>query len=164
MSYRYRVGFTDVDFARIMFSGDYYRWAERGFEAWCQESGLHWRRMIEDLAVGLPSIETRCHHLAPLAYEDEFDVCLGVRDLTDRGFVSDFELYRVKDGVLAAHGYFNRRFLDMRTLRGRSDIPEEAAAVFRALEAQTDLMPYADRREQLRSARQSTQPATTPGA
>lgn len=146
MSYRYRVAFTDVDFARLVFSADYYRWAERAFEAWCQSAGLPWRHMIEDLGLGLPSIETRCHYLTPLAYEDEFDVRVGVRDFTDRGFVTDFELVRVRDGALAAYGYFVRRFLDMRSMRGRSDIPAEAAAVFRALEAETDVTPYPERR------------------
>ncbi len=162
MRYRFRLGFTDVDYARLLFSGDYYRWVERAMERWQQEAGLPWRRMILDLGLGLPSTETRCHYLAPIEFEDEFEVGVGIRDLTERGFVTDFELVRVRDGRLAAYGYIVRRFLDMATLRGENDPPEEALAVFRNMEAESgDPPPYEERRRQLEDERRSKATATT---
>ena|SRR5579862_2664159 len=153
MRYRYKLGFTEVDFARLMFSGDYYRWAERAMERWQQEMGLGWKRMIVNLNLGLPSLETRCHHHASIAYEDEFEIGVSVRDLSNRGFVSDFEFVRVADGVLAAHGYFVRRFLDMKEHRGQNDPPQEAIEVFSRMAEDRDVMPYEDRQAELRAAR-----------
>lgn len=153
MRYRYSLGFTDVDFARLMFSGDYYRWAECAMERWQQEMGLPWRRMILDLNLGLPSTETRCRHHAPIAFEDEFEVGVSVRALTNRGFVTDFEFIRVADGRLAAYGYLVRRFLDMRTHRGQNDPPREAMEVFARMAEDTDVMPYDARAELIRARR-----------
>jgi acyl-CoA thioesterase FadM len=145
MRYRYRQGFTDVDFAQQMFSGDYYRWVERALEDWQLEAGLPWRRMLEDLHLGLPAVETRCHYLARIAFQDEFDVEVGLRDLTTRGFVADFEIVNVTAGRLAAYGYTSRRFLDMRTGRPFEPVPAEAMDVFRAGAAATRLAPYGER-------------------
>lgn len=154
MRYRYKLGFTEVDFARLMFSGDYYRWAERAMEQWQQEMGLPWKRMIVDLNLGLPSLETRCHHRASISFEDEFEIGVSVRDLTNRGFVSDFEFIRMQDGALAAYGYFVRRFLDMKHHRGENDPPHEAMEVFSRMAEDTDVVPYEQRRAALESERQ----------
>ncbi len=137
MRYRYRLAFTDVDFARLLFSGDYYRFAERAFETLQQEHGLGWKRMIVELGLGLPSVETRCQYLASIGYEHEFEVGVGVRDLNERGFVTDFEVVRLHDSRLAAYGYFVRRFLDMATLRPATNVPAEAMEVFASMEAAT---------------------------
>lgn len=153
MRYRYKLGFTDVDFARLMFSGDYYRWVERAMERWQQEMGLGWKRMIVDLNLGLPSLETRCHHVASISYEDEFEVGVSVRDLTNRGFVSDFEFVRVADGRLAAYGYFVRRFLDMKAHRGENAPPQEAMDVFTRMAEDRGVMPYDERSAVLQAER-----------
>jgi acyl-CoA thioesterase FadM len=143
--YRYKIAFTEVDFALRLFSADFYHFAERAFETFLQETGLGFRRMITELGIGLPATETRCRYLAGLAYEDEFEVTVSVRDLDDRGFVTDFEVVRLDDGKVAAYGYMTRRFLDMRTGAGTTHVPDEAATVFRAMADRRSLPSYEER-------------------
>ena len=160
MRYRYHVAFTEVDFARRVFSGDYYAYAERAFETYQRQAGLGFNRMITELGIGLPATETRCRYLAGLAYEDEFEVGVSVRDLTERGFVTDFEIVRLEDERLAAYGFLTRRFIDMRTGAGITEIPDEAAAVFRAMADERSL-PAFEEREAARAAARRNGPPTT---
>lgn len=155
MRYRYRLGFTDVDFARLLFSGHYYLFAERAMERWQHEAGLPWKRMMVDLNLGLPSIETRCHYHAPIGYEDEFEIGLRVRDLSSRGFVSDFEFVRLHDGRIAAHGYFARRFLDMAAHRGQNEPPQEAVEVWTRMAEDREVPTYEERRALLEAERKA---------
>ncbi|HWM11118.1 MAG TPA: thioesterase family protein [Solirubrobacteraceae bacterium] len=158
--YRYRLGSADVGYARQMFSADYYRWASRAWGTWQLDAGMPLRRMILELGIGLPTSETRGHHLAPIACGDEFTVELGVRDLSARGLVSDFEFVRVRDGKLAAHGYFVRRFVAMESMRPCASLPDVLERVFGAMAAQTRLRPYPERRAELqRDARVPAGPA-----
>jgi len=152
VTYRYRLAFTDVDYARLVFSGEYYRWAERAFETWQYESGLPWHVMIDELGLDLASVETRCHYVAPLGFEDEFDVSVGLRDLDEHGFVSDFEIARADDGRLTAHGYLVRRFL-------HAPPPAAALAVFRAMAERTSVERYDDRVERLERLRRERRAA-----
>ncbi len=151
MTYRYRLAFTDVDYARLVFSGEYYRWAERAFETWQLESGLAWPVMIDELGLDLASVETRCHYVAPLGFEDEFDVSVGLRDLDDDGFVSDFEIARAEDGRLAAHGYLVRRFT--------AQPPPAAVVVFRAMAERSSVERYDDRVSRLERERRERRDA-----
>ena len=143
--YRYRPAFMDVDFARMIFSGHYYTWVERAFERWQFDLGLRWLDLIVNHKLGLATIESRCHNLAPIGLMEEFEVQLGMRDLDDRGFTTDFQIVRTADDVLAAFGYMRRRFLDTETHEPRSDPPEFARQVFLEMLATSSVPSYDDR-------------------
>jgi acyl-CoA thioesterase FadM len=153
MRAQYQLGFVDVDYARIMFSGDVYRWVDHTFERWQQDLGLPWRRMIGELHLGLPSIETRCHYVSPVEFEDTFEVRVSARDLTSRGFVTDFELVVGEEERLASYGYLVRRFMNMQTLRAWPDPLEEAFAVFERMAEESDVIHYDERRRLLEEQR-----------
>lgn len=156
MRYRFQLGFCDVDYARQLFSGDYYQWVERALEQWQRDEGIPWKRMIHDLNLGLPTLETRCHHLASIGFEDEFEIGLNLRDLTNRGFVTDFEIIRLKDDRLAAYGYLARRFLDMTTHRGENNPAREAIEVYeRMQETSKDFPTYDERHAAVEAERQA---------
>jgi acyl-CoA thioester hydrolase len=138
----YKLGFTEVDFAQLLFSADFYRFAERTFETWHQSHGLGLRRLITELDIGLPAVETRCRYLAPIRFEDEFAVTVSVRDLTDRGFFSDFEISLVDGDRLAAFGFLERRFMDMRTGRAMHGVPDEVERVYRAMADDVSLITF----------------------
>jgi acyl-CoA thioesterase FadM len=143
--FRYRPSFMDVDFARMIFSGNYYTWVERAFEAWQFDLGLIWDDLIVNHRLGLATVETRCHHLAPIGLMQEFEVELGLRDLDERGFTTDFEVVRLEDGRLSAFGYIRRRFLDMDTHAARAEPPEFSMRIFRQMLASSRLPSYDER-------------------
>jgi acyl-CoA thioesterase FadM len=129
----------------MIFSGNYYTWVERAFETWQFDLGLAWDDLIVNHRLGLATIETRCHYLAPVGLMQEFEVTLGLRDLDERGFTTDFEVVRLEDGRLAAFGYVRRRFLDMNGHGPRTDPPELAMNVFRRMLESSTLQAYDDR-------------------
>ena len=145
----------DVDFARMIFSGNYYAWVERAFETWQLDLGLSWRELIVQHHLGLATIETRCHYLAPIGLMEELEVELSVRDLDERGFTSDFQVTRVDDARLSAFGYFRRRFLDLETHAPRRNAPEHALAVFRRMVEASQLPSYDERTAAHRLAREA---------
>jgi len=150
----------DVDFARMIFSGNYYTWVERAFETWQFDLGLVWDDLIVSHRLGLATIETRCHHLAPIGLMQEFEVELGLRDLDRRGFTTDFEVVRLEDGRLSAFGYMRRRFLDMDTHGPRAEPPEFAMRILREMLASSSLPTYDERVAAHRRSRE----AVTAGA
>ena len=133
MRYTDRVGFTDVDASTFMYGAFYYAMADRAFERWQRESGLSWKAVMDELAIGMPAIESRCRYVAPLRFDDEVVVAVGVGDLTPKGFTANFEITRA-DGVLAAYGYIRRRFMDMATSTGVAHAPERLLEVMRRME------------------------------
>lgn len=157
MLYRYRPAFMDVDFARMIFSGNYYTWVERAFETWQLELGLSWRELIVEHRLGLATIETRCHYLAPIGLMEEFEVELGLRDLDERGFTSDFQVTRIDDARVSAFGYFRRRFLDLDTHAPRRDPPAFAVDVFRQMAQASRLQSYEERMAARARAREAAE-------
>jgi 4-hydroxybenzoyl-CoA thioesterase len=140
----FRVGFTDVDYARILFSGDYYKWAEHAFQTWQTQAGLSWTAMIDGHDVGLPSVESRCRYLLPVKFEDAFSVRMAVSGLDHRGFTFTFEILS-ESGELAAYGYLVKRFVDMRTMRAWGEIPPAVYEIFQKLESEQELLSFEQR-------------------
>lgn len=133
MREQYELGFAHVDYAGLMFSGDFYMWAEHAFQRWQTSKGLSWRKMIDVYNVGLPSVETRCRYVSPIMMEQPFEISLSLDDLTTRGFTYSFEFVKA-EGLICAFGYSIKRFVNMETLRGWAEIPAAVFDVFQKLE------------------------------
>lgn len=111
MIYQYRVSFSEVDYARVLFFGRYYYVVNRGFEEWMHQHGLYYLDLVPNHNVRIPIVASYCRYLRPAYMDDVLEVHLGVKDLTPRGFRMPFAFYRQGDERLLAWGYLERRFV-----------------------------------------------------
>lgn len=134
MVYRFRVGFADVDYARIVFFGNHYLWMDRAMEEKLLQVGIEYRMLLDEQKIALPIVESHCSYTAPLRYGDEVTVPLRFGPLTPRGLDVHFQLVREEDGRRAAAGWTKRRFVDLVAFRGIS-LPDDLYERFAALES-----------------------------
>ena len=131
MRAQFEIGFSDVDYARVLYFARYYDYVERAFAAWLHALGLYWRDLHTEWRVATPIVNSQCRYRGPLRLEDHFEVRLELADLTRRGFRLNFQTVRLHDEFLVAEGYLDHRFVDP-VERRPTEPPEQ---IMRALEA-----------------------------
>ena len=101
----HRVEFADTDMAGIAHFANYFRYMEMTEHAFLRSVGLS-IVMWDQLKVGWPRVHAECDYKAPLAFEDEVEVHLRVREKSEKSIAYDFILRRVKPapGVEVARG------------------------------------------------------------
>ena len=84
MPYRYarRVQFAETDQAGIVHFSGYFRYMEEAEHALWRAAGLS--IAPAEGAVGFPRVAASCEYLAPLRFEDEFDVEIGIEAIGRR--------------------------------------------------------------------------------
>ena len=112
MRAQYEIGFSDVDFARVLYFARYYDFVERAFGAWLHAGGWYWRDLHTEWRVATPIVVSHCNYRGPLRLEDRFEVRLELTDLTQRGFRLNFHIIRLNDDFLVGEGYTAHRFVD----------------------------------------------------
>lgn len=112
MRAQFEIGFSDVDYARVLYFARYYDYVERAFAAWLHAAGWYWRDLHTEAHVATPIVLSHCRYRGPLRLEDRFEVRLELTELTPRGFRLNFHVIRLHDDYLVAEGYTDHRFVD----------------------------------------------------
>jgi acyl-CoA thioester hydrolase len=97
------VPFHDVDSLRIVWHGNYYKYAEIGRTALLRTKNLDVAELTK-IGHGTVVIETRCRHTHPLRYADRFRVRSWFEDIEHRVNIG-FEIVNLTAGKRAAHGH-----------------------------------------------------------
>lgn len=133
MIYRYTVGFSDIDFARVLFYGRFQYVVQQGSEHWQHQHGLYYRDLPE-LDLAMPISVAFCRYLAPVRVEEVVLVRMGLKDLNARGFTFAYDMVKEEGGQRVAWGYLDRRFVSSAERRPR-EAPEPVQAMLQAMAA-----------------------------
>jgi len=98
-----RVEFGETDMAGIVHFSNFFRYMEMTEHQFFRELGLSIHAEVEGRTVGWPRIRAECEYLAPLRFEEEFDVRLIVREKRRKSISYEFQFLKA-DGTLAARG------------------------------------------------------------
>lgn len=104
---RRRVAFSETDMAGLAHFANFLRYAEDAEHALFRSLG--WSivtRLPDGRSLGWPRGGVSCRYFSPLRFEDEFEVRLLVRDITDKTITYAFEITALGDGAprLCARG------------------------------------------------------------
>ena len=102
-TWRRRVEFAETDTAGVAHFAAFFRWMEEAEHALYRSVGGAAYRWHADGVEGMPRSAASCEYLRPVRYEDELDVRLVVREMTERSISYDVEFRRAgaaaEDGV-----------------------------------------------------------------
>ncbi len=135
MIYRYTVGFSDIDFARVLFYGRFQYLVQQGSEHWQHQHGLFYRD-LPDQDLAMPISAAFCRYLAPVRVEEVVLVRMGLKDLNARGFTFAYDMVKEEGGQRVAWGYLERRFVSSAERRPR-EAPEAVQAMLQAMAAES---------------------------
>lgn len=156
-AYQFRVGFTDVDYFKIVFFGDYLKWMDRAFEVKLVESGLPYNVIVDELGIGIPIVETRCRYFSALRYGDDVVLPLRLSEMTARGFSVEFQLIRQSDSRVCAAGFTRRRFVRAEPYGGTT-LPDDVFRRFAAIPSDAEWRSDTTARPENPGAQQSQSP------
>jgi YbgC/YbaW family acyl-CoA thioester hydrolase len=89
------VEFSDTDMAGIVHFSAYCRYMEAAEHAMFRAIGQSVVTRIGERDYGWPRVHLECDWLAPLHFEDEFEVRLFIREVRSKALVLDFEFTRL---------------------------------------------------------------------
>ena len=93
-----KVEFADTDMAGIMHFANFYRWMEVCEHEFLRSVGLSVDMTTEEGRIGWPRVKTSCRFKRPLRFEEEVEIRLIVRALSDRSIVYGFEFWKEENG------------------------------------------------------------------
>ena len=128
-TFRHRLTWMDVDFARVAHYLRYFVWVDEAFHGALYERRFRVREFM-DQGYGLPYINSSCRYFQPLTLEDEVEIHIDVAALEEKGFTVKFRIAKIGGSAPAAEGEMMRRCI-------RLDPPKSAAlpeALRRALQ------------------------------
>jgi YbgC/YbaW family acyl-CoA thioester hydrolase len=112
LTYRHRLGWIDVDYARVAFYLRYYVWVDEALHGALYDRGFHIREFMEQ-GYGLPYINTSCRYFQRLTLEDEVEVRIEFTSVDERGFAIKFQIVKVGEEKPAAEGEITRRCIQL---------------------------------------------------
>ncbi len=89
------VEFADTDMAGIVHFSNFFRYMEACEHAFFRSLGLALHQQEGSEMIGLARVRAECQYLAPLHYQDEFEVHLVVREKRASALSYDFTFTRV---------------------------------------------------------------------
>ena len=94
MTYEYktrrRVTFAETDMAGILHFSNLFRYMEDAEHKFLRSLGLSVHTTIEDGFVSFPRVSADCQFKNPLRFEDEVEIHMVVREMTNKAIVYDF--------------------------------------------------------------------------
>ncbi len=84
------VEFSDTDTAGIVHFSNFFCYMEQAEHAFLRSLGLSVHTRTLEGTIGFPRVSTHCDYVQPLHFEDEIEVCLRVREVTDKSITYDF--------------------------------------------------------------------------
>lgn len=133
MSYRFVVGFDDVDYARVVYFSRYFEYAERAQADLLRKFGYSQRRLSEEFNVGTPVVQVENRYFAPARLDDTLVARYHIKHVTRKGFEFWFEIYHEDGATLLCRGKMTHRFIDMQSFSA-IEINDELFEVFRKME------------------------------
>lgn len=124
-SHRQRVRFGETDLQGVVYYANYLVYAEVGRFAFLRHLGLDYQAMLER-GMDFTIAEARVKYLAPLRFDDEFDIQIGVGELRRSSWSFQYRLTRAADGQRCAEMETVQVMLDRRSGRP-TRIPAELA-------------------------------------
>jgi acyl-CoA thioester hydrolase len=98
------VRYADTDKMGVVYYANYLVWFEVGRSEWLRSSGWTYREM-EHEGLSLPVLEAHCEYRQPARYDDELDIGARATRPSPVRLRFDYEVRRVVDDVLLAHGH-----------------------------------------------------------
>ncbi|MDF1554812.1 MAG: thioesterase family protein [Deferrisomatales bacterium] len=114
----YRVQWSDVDYARIVYFLRYPEWVADGFHRVLYERGFSLRESVA-AGYGLPYVDTSCRYHRALTLEDEAEIRMNVTDLDAKGFTLHYEIFQAGEPNLVADGTMVRRCISLQPRRSQ---------------------------------------------
>lgn len=101
-----RVPFVDTDMAGIVHFSNFFRYMEVAEHEFYRSLGFEIHRPDLEKAVGFPRLHVACKYHSPLFFEDEVEIHLLVREVTERTLRYNFVLRRLGQdpGQVVARG------------------------------------------------------------
>ena len=93
-----KVEFSETDMAGIMHFANFYRWMEVCAHEFLRSVGLSADMKTEEGCIGWPRVKTSCRFKLPLRFEEEVEIRLIDRALSDRSIVYGFEVWKEENG------------------------------------------------------------------
>jgi len=94
MTYEYktrrRVAFSETDMAGILHFSNLFRYMEDAEHEFLRSLGLSVHTTIGDRFVSFPRVSADCQFKNPLRFEDEVEIHVVVREMTNKAIVYDF--------------------------------------------------------------------------
>lgn len=101
----FRVRWADTDIAGVMHYSNFLRYFEACEEEFYRSLGVTLSAMRAEYGIMLPRVEAHCVYKAPCRFDDQIEIALSVREISEKTITYDFRLVRSGDGILAAEGY-----------------------------------------------------------
>ena len=95
-----RVQFSETDLAGIVHFSWFFRYMEEAEHALWREAGLS--IVPSNPAIGFPRLATSFEYFRPLTFEDEFDICIRIVEITDK--TMSYKCLLTKDDEKVAAG------------------------------------------------------------
>lgn len=96
-SVRHRVAFSETDMAGIVHFSNFFRYMELAEDAFFRHIGAELIRREEGEVYGWPRVRASCDFKAPLAFGDEVEIVLIVKEVKVRAVEFAFALFKVDD-------------------------------------------------------------------
>jgi len=94
-----RVQWYDVDCARVVYFGNYFRFFSTAEDEYMRSLGITHRELIEQHNISFARIETTCRFIRPVRYDDIIEVHTKMKFENYRFLTFQFDLFR-KEGVV----------------------------------------------------------------
>jgi acyl-CoA thioester hydrolase len=101
----YRVGWPDVDLARIVYFARFFSYFEHAELEWVRSLGFKYVEWLEHLGVWLPRVAAHCDYRAPGQLDDELSIEMRLERLGGTSFTFAYEVYRGPERERLADGY-----------------------------------------------------------
>lgn len=88
--YRHRVQFAETDMAGIVHFSNYFRLMERAEHEFLRSLGISVHAELDGRLVSWPRVHAECSYEAPLAFEDEVEIQLRVREKARKSITFEF--------------------------------------------------------------------------
>lgn len=93
-----RVEFSETDAAGLLHFSNYFRYMEIAEHAFFRSVGLSIHDGDPFPAIGWPRVHVECQYKKPLHFEDEVEITLVVREMTEKSISYEFTFCKLKDG------------------------------------------------------------------
>jgi acyl-CoA thioester hydrolase len=96
---RRRVEFSETDMAGIVHYSNFFRYMESAEHAFFRSLGFSIVTREVDPPVGWPRVHASCDYMAPLRFEDEFEVHLLVTEKKSKSLTYEFRFRKIDGDV-----------------------------------------------------------------
>lgn len=119
LTFRYEVGWSDIDFAGVIHYPRVFYWLDDFFHGYLRKRGFYWRQLHAE-GYGFPFVHVSCRYMKPVFLEDVLTIEMTITDLKPRGFTLHFRM--LKEGTPVIEGEAVRRCV-LKSRQGTVEMP-----------------------------------------